>query len=146
MKIEGGCHCGSIRFEAEVDSATVVICHCTDCQTSSGSAFRTVVLTKPGTFALLFGAPTVYVKTAESGNNRQQTFCPTCGTPIYSAPVTGDTKVVVLRVGAIHQREQLLPRDQYWFRSSLAWLPNLSKIKKQDKQPTLPETDGRRES
>jgi len=54
--------------------------------------------------------------------------------------------VVVLRVGAIHQREQLLPRDQYWFRSSLAWLPNLSKIKKQDKQPTLPETDGRRES
>jgi hypothetical protein len=57
-----------------------------------------------------------------------------------------DTKVVVLRVGAIHQREQLLPRDQYWFRSSLAWLPNLSKIKKQDKQPTLPETDGRRES
>jgi len=146
MKIEGGCHCGSIRFEAEVDSATVVICHCTDCQTFSGSAFRTVVQTKPGTFALLSGAPKVYVKTAESGNRRQQTFCPTCGTPIYSAPATGDTKVVVLRVGAIHQREQLLPRDQYWFRSSLAWLPNLSKIKKQDKQPTLPETDGRGDS
>jgi Glutathione-dependent formaldehyde-activating enzyme len=72
MKIEGGCHCGSIRFEAEVDPATVVICHCTDCQTSSGSAFRTVVVTKPGTFALLSGAPTVYVKTAESGNRRQQ--------------------------------------------------------------------------
>src|SRR5471032_1808170 len=81
MKIEGGCHCGGIRFEAEVDPATVVICHCTDCQTFSGSAFRTVVLTKPGTFALLAGAPTVYVKTAESGNRRQQTFCPTCGTP-----------------------------------------------------------------
>jgi hypothetical protein len=146
MKIEGGCHCGSIRFEAEVDPATVVICHCTDCQTFSGAAFRTVVQTKPGTFALLCGAPKVYVKTAESGNRRQQTFCPTCGTPIYSAPVTGDTKVVVLRVGAIHQRDQLLPRDQYWFRSSLAWLPNLSKTKKQDKQPTLPETDGRRDS
>jgi hypothetical protein len=142
MKIDGGCHCGSIRFEAEVDPATVVICHCTDCQTSSGSAFRTVVLTKPGTFALLFGAPTVYVKTAESGNNRQQTFCPTCGTPIYSAPVTGDTKVVVLRVGAIRQRDQLVPCDQYWFRSSQAWLPNLSTITKQDKQPVLGETDG----
>jgi hypothetical protein len=142
MKIDGGCHCGSIRFEAEVDPATVVICHCTDCQTFSGSAFRTVVLTKPGTFALLFGAPKVYVKTAESGNNRQQTFCPTCGTPIYSAPVTGDTKVVVLRVGAIRQRDQLLPREQYWFRTSQAWLPNLSTITKQDKQPVLGETDG----
>jgi hypothetical protein len=146
MKIEGGCHCGSIRFEAEVDPATVVICHCTDCQTFSGSAFRTVVLTKPGTFVLLAGAPTVYVKTAESGNRRQQTFCPTCGTPIYSAPVTGDTTVVVLRVGAIRQRDQLVPRDQYWFRSSQAWLPNLSTIVKQDKQPVFDESRRRRNS
>ena len=146
MKIDGGCHCGRIRYEAEVDPATVVVCHCTDCQTFSGSAFRTVVLTKPDTFALLSDAPKVYVKTAESGNRRQQTFCPTCGTPIYSAPVSGDTKVVVLRVGAIRQRDQLLPREQYWFRSSQAWLPNLSKIKKQDEQPVFDEMGGRRDS
>jgi hypothetical protein len=139
MKIEGGCHCGGIRFEAEVDPETVVICHCTDCQTFSGSAFRTVVLTKPGTFALLARAPTVYVKTAESGNRRQQTFCPTCGTPLYSAPVGGDTTVVVLRVGAIRQRDQLVPHDQYWFRSSQAWLPSLSTLMKQDRQPFLDE-------
>ena len=65
MKIDGGCHCGSIRFEAEVDLATVVICHCTDCQTFSGSAFRTVVQTKPGTFALLSGCACSKVETAE---------------------------------------------------------------------------------
>src|SRR5262245_58026270 len=115
MKIDGACHCGNIRFEAEVDLATVVICHCTDCQTFSGSAFRTVVQTKPGTFALRAGAPRVYVKTAESGNRRQMTFCPDCGTPIYSAPESGDTKVVVLRIGAIAQRNQLIPVDQLWF-------------------------------
>jgi hypothetical protein len=146
MKIEGGCHCGSIRFEAEVDPATVVICHCTDCQTFSGSAFRTVVLTKPGTFALLAGAPTVYVKTAESGNRRQQTFCPLCGTPIYSAPASGDTTVVVLRVGAIRQRDRLVPCDQHWFRSSQPWLPNFSAITKQDKQPVFDEMRRPRDS
>jgi hypothetical protein len=145
MKIDGGCHCGSIRYEAEVDPATVVVCHCTDCQMFSGSAFRTVVLTKPGTFALLAGAPKVYVKTAESGNRRQQTFCPTCGTPIYSAPVTGDTKVVVLRVGAIRQRDRLLPQEQWWFRSSQAWLPTLPEIKKHAEQP-VDETGVRRGS
>jgi hypothetical protein len=137
MKIDGRCHCGNIRYEAEVDLATVVICHCADCQTFSGSAFRTVVQTTPGSFALLAGTPKVYVKTAESGNKRQQTFCPTCGTPIYSAPEDGSTKVVVLRVGAIRQRDQLVPRDQYWFRSSQPWLPNLSTTKKQDKQPVF---------
>ena len=146
MKVEGGCHCGSIRFEAEVDPATAVVCHCTDCQTFSGSAFRTVVQTRPGTFALLAGRPTVYVKTAESGNKRQQTFCPTCGTPIYSAPASGDTKVVVLRVGAIRQRDQIVPRDQYWFRSSQSWLPKLSTIGKQDKQPAVDATGALRDS
>jgi hypothetical protein len=87
MKIDGRCHCGTIRYEAEVDPAKVVICHCRDCQTLSGSAFRTVVPTNEGTFRLLSGAPKVYVKTGDSGNRREPTFCPDCGTPIYSATV-----------------------------------------------------------
>ena len=53
MKVDGACHCGHIRYEAEVDPAIVVICHCTDCQTLSGSAFRTVVPTLAGSFRLL---------------------------------------------------------------------------------------------
>ena len=91
MKVDGGCHCGHIRYEAEVDPDKVVICHCTDCQTLSGSAFRTVVPTNEGTFKLLSGEPKVYVKTGESGNKRVQTFCPDCGSPIYSGPV-GDAR------------------------------------------------------
>ncbi len=112
-------------------------CHCTDCQTLSGAAFRAVVPTQPGTFGLLCGTPKVYVKTAESGNRRQQTFCPDCGSPIYSAPVDGKTDVVVLRVGTLRQRNQLIPRDQYWFRSSQPWLAALPSITKQDRQPIL---------
>jgi hypothetical protein len=38
MKIDGRCHCGEITFEAEVDPDALNICHCTDCQTLSGSA------------------------------------------------------------------------------------------------------------
>ena len=40
MKITGGCHCGAITYEAEVDPGKVSVCHCTDCQTLTGSAFR----------------------------------------------------------------------------------------------------------
>jgi hypothetical protein len=137
MKVVGGCHCGSIRFEAEVDPAKVVICHCTDCQTLSGTAFRTVVPTKEGTFRLISGAPKVYVKTGESGNKREQTFCPNCGTPIYSGPVGEGAKVVSLRVGATRQRDDLIPSEQFWFRSSQAWLQQLPKIQKREKQPVF---------
>jgi hypothetical protein len=46
MKIDGACHCGRISYEAEIDPDDVTICHCTDCQTLSGSAFRIVVPAK----------------------------------------------------------------------------------------------------
>ena len=137
MKVDGGGHCGNIRYEAEVDPATVVICHCTDCQTLSGSAFRTVVPTKEGSFRLLSGVPKVYVKTGESGNRREQTFCPNCGTPIYSGPVGDGAKVVSLRVGTVRLRDQMVPTDQYWFRSAQAWLSALPTIKRRETQPVF---------
>jgi hypothetical protein len=135
VKIDGGCRCGTIRYEARVDPAKVVICHCTDCQQLSGSTFRTVVQTNPDTFQLLSGVPKIYVKTCESGNRREQTFCPNCDTPIYSALVGDRARVVVLRVGAIRQRNELTPSDQYWFRSSQPWIAELPTMKKRDKQP-----------
>ena len=79
MKIDGRCHCGYIRYEAQIDPEKVMICHCTDCQTLSGSAFRTVALTREGTFKLLSGELKIYVKTGENGAKRPQSFCPECG-------------------------------------------------------------------
>jgi hypothetical protein len=135
MKIDGACHCGRIRYEAEIDPSTVVICHCTDCQTLSGSAFRTVVATTLGSFRLVSGRPKRYVKHGDNGNEREQTFCGHCGTPIYSAPPGTKPKIVGLRVGTIRQRSQLEPRDQYWYRSAQSWLPKLPSIPHTDTQP-----------
>jgi len=137
MKVDGACHCGRIRYEAEIDPARVVICHCTDCQTLSGTAFSTVVATKPGSFVLRSGEPRIYVKQAESGNERQQAFCPDCGTPLYSAPPVTGARVFGLRVGSIRQRDQLVPTEQIWCRSAQAWLADLPAIRKTMTQPAF---------
>jgi hypothetical protein len=76
MRVTGRCHCGQISFEAEIDPTQVRICHCTDCQTLTGTAFRTNVSSLPGTFVLRSGTPKIYIKTAESGNKRAHGFCP----------------------------------------------------------------------
>ena len=134
MHVDGRCHCGAITFEAEVDPAAVMICHCTDCQTLSGTAFRTVVPTEAGTFQLLSGALKTYIKVAESGSRRAQTFCPECGTPIYSGAADGSTSVVNIRVGTIRQRDTLPPKAQYWCRSAQGWATNIASTTKCDTQ------------
>jgi hypothetical protein len=133
MKIDGGCHCGFIAYEAEADPAKVAICNCTDCQKLSGSAFRTVLPVDGATFRLT-GEPTIYVKTGDSGNKRQQAFCPRCGSPIFSAPPGDGPKTYFIRVGTINQRAELAPKSQVWGRSQLAWIETIAAIPKQEKQ------------
>ena len=130
MKIDGRCHCGYITYEAEIDPGKIMICHCADCQTLSGSAFRTVVFTHEDTFKLLSGALKLYVKTGESGTKRPQSFCPECGTPIYSSIMGEGPKVHAIRVGTARQRDQLVPKVQLWCRSSQGWLSDLGSILK----------------
>ena len=120
MKIDGACHCGAIRYEAEIDPDQVAICHCTDCQILTGSPYRVTVPT-PRENIKMTGKPKAYRKIAESGRIRLQNFCPDCGAPIY---VTGEGEAAAiwgLRWGAIHQRAQLPPKRQIWCRSAIPW-------------------------
>ncbi len=128
MKIDGGCHCGAITYEAEIDSERVVVCHCSDCQTLSGAAFRSVAFTREGTFRLLSGEVKEYVKTAESGNRRAQGFCGDCGTPIYSTSLGDGRKTHGLRVGSVRQRDVLVPKRQVWLRSARHWVGDLGSV------------------
>lgn len=134
MKIDGRCHCGAITYEAEIDPDKVAVCHCTDCQTLSGSAFRTIVFTREGSFRLLSGEPRIYVKTGESGARRRQAFCPHCGTPIYATSAGEGPKVHSVRVGTARQRDELVPKTQFWFRSAQRWLAGLGSVRRVEQE------------
>ena len=131
MKIDGHCHCGRISFEAEVDPTSVTICHCTDCQRLTGSAFRANIVAPAAQFVLR-GTPRSYVKTAESGNQRRHAFCGDCGTPIYACAME-DPQSYSLRIGTITQRADFTPRRQIWRRSALAWVNTLTAVPASEK-------------
>jgi len=135
MKIDGSCSCGNIRIEGEADPGSVSVCHCTDCQSASGTAFRVSIPVSGATFKMT-GQPTICVKTtAESGNPRVQAFCPTCGSPIYSTtPGEGQQAMYIVRVGILRQRDQLMPKRQIWWRSARDWVTGLDGIRKVEKQ------------
>jgi hypothetical protein len=135
MKIDGACSCGSIRIEGEADPGTVSICHCTDCQTGTGTAFRVSIPVKGDSFKVS-GQPTIYIKTtADSGNPRAQAFCGKCGSPLYSTtPGEGQQAMYIVRVGILKQRGELEPKRQIWWRSARPWVTGLDGIRKIEKQ------------
>jgi hypothetical protein len=136
MKIDGACACGTIKIEGEADPEKTQICHCTDCQAGTGSAFRVSIPVSGATFKMT-GQPTNYLKTtADSGRPRLQAFCPGCGSPIYSTtPGDGPQASYMVRVGILRQREQFIPRRQNWFRSAQSWVTNLGGVPKNEKAP-----------
>ncbi len=133
MKVDGKCHCGRITYEAEVDPDKVLICHCTDCQELSGSAFRIVVRAPAHSFKLLSGEPKTYVKQAESGTTMIQAFCPDCGGPVYGAHAGDHPAFYGIRVSALRQRHQLAPKLQIWCRSELPWVSDTKLLPRVEK-------------
>lgn len=128
MHIDGGCHCGRITYEAEIDPAEVIICHCTDCQSLTGSPFRVTVLVRSEYLRLTGQAPRTYVKFGDNGRARHQRFCGECGSPLFTVGEGEDAGMTGVRWGSIRQRDLLVPRSQFWCRSAAPWLDRLTTL------------------
>src|SRR5436190_23551118 len=71
----GGCACGKVRFEAEIDDDEAYLCHCRMCQRSTGSvsiAFKNV----PQAKMRWLSEPDWY----DSSPIARRPFCASCGT------------------------------------------------------------------
>ncbi|ARM10640.1 GFA family glutathione-dependent formaldehyde-activating protein [Rhizobium phaseoli Brasil 5] len=132
MQISGGCHCGAIRYRAEIDPERVSICHCTDCQRLTGSAYRVTAPARTGSFTLISGEPRDYSKYGDSGGLSRQFFCPTCGSPLYRTDEEGGA--IGIRLGSIDQRRNLTPKKQIWCRSALPWVGNIEPLPRFDRE------------
>ena len=138
MKIDGACLCGFIKIEAEADPETTTICHCTDCQSGTGSAFRVSIPVRGATFKMT-GQPTTYLKTtADSGNPRVLAFCPKCGSPIYSTSPGDGVQAVLHGAGRnLAPARSLVPRQQIWFRSARPWVAEIAAIPAEEQLSAL---------
>jgi hypothetical protein len=132
MKIDGACFCGKVTFTAEADPGDVVVCHCTDCQALTGSAYRLTIRASAESVRFS-GEPKTFLKTADSGRQRRHGFCAECGTPLFATEPDQPT-VYGLRVGTIKQRENFHPARQLWVRSKLPWLAQIDKAEAKERQ------------
>jgi hypothetical protein len=75
----GSCHCGAVKFEASVDTASGTACNCSVC-TKVGS-IGTIV--RPDAFTLLSGERNLTAY-EWGGKTAKRYFCKTCGVTCFS--------------------------------------------------------------
>jgi hypothetical protein len=126
MQIDGQCHCGGVSYEADVDPARVSICHCTDCQTLTGSPYRVTAICSSKQIRMTAKPARTYAKVGDNGRTRVQHFCPDCGSPLFTSGEGDQAYDWGIRWGSIRQRDELKPARQIWCRSAAPWINEIA--------------------
>ena len=76
--LQGGCHCGAIRYEMSERVSHSSLCHCRDCRVSAGAPV-VAWAGLPADKLKIEGEPRTYA----SSEHARRAFCPNCGTGLF---------------------------------------------------------------
>ncbi len=117
----GGCLCGAVRYRLNGDPITFYVCHCTDCQTASGSSFALSMLVPRDAIELLRGVPELHEVDLPDGRRKRANRCPICATNVWGAPHRFP-QILNLHPGTLDDTSWLEPVGHIWTRSAQPWL------------------------
>lgn len=137
MTRSGGCECGALRYELSADPLAQSMCHCTQCQRQSGSAFSMSLVVPREGFRFSQGEPKVYVTKADSGADKECLFCADCGIRIANR-LSSMPATINVKPGTLDERDWLRPVVAVWTSSKQPWSPLPEGIPTFEKNPKRP--------
>jgi len=135
QNLSGRCLCGAVQYSCKAEPIATAICHCSNCQHQTGTAFSMTVIVPKESFVFEKKDTLVeYLDKSESGNDVQRQFCKNCGSPVLSL-ISLAPQVCLIKAGTLDDKSQLKPTKQVWCRSAQPWLELSDEIEKHDKNP-----------
>ncbi len=116
--IQGGCHCGTVRYESRGRILRFVNCHCPDCRKLSGATFAAVLVVESSGFKLLSGEADVHSYRSSPG--KQRCFCGKCGSHVF-ALVDAKPEMVLIRAGSLDGDPGVRPQMHIWVKAKAPW-------------------------
>jgi hypothetical protein len=135
--ITGGCLCGEIRYTCAAPAVMTVMCHCTNCQKQSGSAFSINVGVPKASLRFTKGKTKIYEDKGESGMPVYRHFCGACGSPLFS-DVTASPQLAWLKAGTLDDSSSVKPAANVWCRSAQSWVAHPDGVPKFPQNPPIP--------
>ena len=120
-KLTGGCQCGHVRYEITGKPLTFYICHCTECQKQSSSAFGMSMTVRCDETRIISGQMKIWERSADSGSRLTCHFCPECGTRLFHSR-TGASDIWNLKAGSLDDTSWLEPVGHIWTKSAQNWV------------------------
>lgn len=116
----GGCACGSIRYVCARAPLAMLNCHCRDCQRSSGAPFASGVVVQVSEIEVA-GTPRTHSVRGGSGSRVTRSFCPECGTPLFTRSEANQA-VVSIRFSTLDIPSEFEPMLDIWTSSAQPWV------------------------
>jgi len=133
----GSCECKSIRYQYSGEPLTCYACHCTDCQTSSGSAFGLSMIINDKDLEIVKGeVATITIDV--NGTKVKKHHCSDCGTPLWFS-AKEYPGILAIKPGTFENTSWFKPVAHLWVRSAQRWV-TLDKVTPQyQEQPEMSE-------
>lgn len=131
----GHCLCGAVRFHLSAEPLVTRVCWCRDCQHISANG--TMNLLVPTAALDISGQLSEFARTAASGNEIRQRFCPSCGCHLF-ANSSARPQFTVVRAGTLEDPSSVRPTMNIWSSSAPAWAcldPALERVEQQPAPP-----------
>ena len=120
MPITGGCLCGKVRYEIAAEAPYLVRqCWCRVCQYLSAGGATINVLFNKDAFRVS-GETKVFTSVADSGATMHRSFCPSCGTPLFSE-AEPRPQAIIVRAGTLDDPNLARPAVIIWTKSAPQW-------------------------
>jgi hypothetical protein len=120
--VAGGCQCGEIRYELSAEPHAIYVCHCSECQRQSASAFGMSMPVARSALRVTRGAPREWRRTGASGHVITASFCGNCGSRVYTAS-TRLPDDVFIKPGTLDDTSRVRPVVHFWTSSAQNWVP-----------------------
>ncbi len=118
VPLAGGCLCGRVRYRIHEDPITFHACHCTDCQTESGSAFGISMSLRRSAFEHERGEVRSIVVELPDGVRRwPATVCANCLVRLWNVSLVAPN-IVGLQAGTLDDPKAYEPYGNLWTRSA----------------------------
>ena len=137
---QGHCQCKRVCYEFDGSPLTCYACHCTDCQSSTGSAFTLSMIVNQSDVSVIKGDVAVASFT-HNGAEIERHCCANCGSALWFAGKEYPG-ILALKPGAFDDASWFAPIAHLWVRSKQPWLVLDSSIRQYEKQPEMAELFG----